>query len=66
MNANEAIGAKVKQLRMDKNLTLKQLSEASGLSIGFLSQFERGLSSIALDSLEKLAEIMEVSLFDLL
>lgn len=66
MNANKAIGSKVKELRMDRNLTLKQLSEASGLSIGFLSQFERGLSSIALDSLEKLAEILEVSLFDLL
>ena len=62
MNATAAIGAKVKELRAKKKMTLKQLSEASGLSIGFLSQFERGLSSIALDSLDKLADVLEVPL----
>jgi transcriptional regulator with XRE-family HTH domain len=62
LNANAAIGAKVKELRTQKKYTLKQLSEACGLSIGFLSQFERGISSIALDSLEKLANVLEVPL----
>lgn len=62
MNTNEAIGAKVKQFRVEKDLTLKQVSEESGLSIGFLSQFERGISSIALDSLEILAHILEIPL----
>lgn len=62
MNQNAAIGSKIKQLRIAKNYTLKQLSEESGLSVGFLSQFERGLSSIAIDSLEKLAEILDASL----
>ena len=62
MNANAAIGAKVKELRTQKKYTLRQLSEACGLSIGFLSQFERGISSIALDSLEKLANVLEVPL----
>ncbi|MDD3231529.1 MAG: XRE family transcriptional regulator [Oscillospiraceae bacterium] len=62
MNANAAIGAKVKELRIKKKFTLKQLSMACGLSIGFLSQFERGISSIALDSLEKLADVLEVPL----
>lgn len=62
MNTNEAIGAKVKKFRTEKDLTLKQVSEESGLSIGFLSQFERGISSIALDSLEILAQILEIPL----
>lgn len=66
MNATAAIGAKVKKLRTQKKLTLKQLSEACGLSIGFLSQFERGLSSIAIDSLEAIARILEVPLSALL
>lgn len=66
MNATAAIGAKVKELRTQKKLTLKQLSEACGLSIGFLSQFERGLSSIAIDSLESVAHILEVPLSELL
>ena len=62
MDHKASIGARVKTLRTSKKLTLKQLSELSGLSIGFLSQLERGLSSIAIDSLAKLAEILDVSL----
>lgn len=62
MDHNITIGAKVKAFRTAKKYTLKQLSEESGLSIGFLSQLERGLSSIAIDSLSKLADILGVSL----
>ena len=62
MDHNVTIGAKVKAFRTAKKYTLKQLSEESGLSIGFLSQLERGLSSIAIDSLAKLADILGVSL----
>ena len=58
----EDIGSKIRRLRIAKNFTLKQLSDASGFSIGYLSQFERGLSSIAIDSLRKLANILGVSL----
>lgn len=61
---NDTIGSKIKNIRMRKNCTLKQLSEESGLSIGYLSQFERGMSSIALDSLEKLCTILGVNLSD--
>ena len=65
MNVNTAIGAKVKRRRTDKKMTLKQLGEQTGLSVGFLSQFERGLSSIALDSLEKIAKVLETPLSEL-
>lgn len=56
------IGSKIKELRTNKNMTLKDLSESSGLSVGFLSQLERGMTTIAVDSLEILAEILEVPL----
>lgn len=56
------IGMKIKKLRGEKGITLKELSEKSELSVGFLSQLERGLTTIAVDSLEKLAEILEVNL----
>lgn len=65
MNVNTAIGAKVKRRRTDKKMTLKQLGEQTGLSVGFLSQFERGLSSIALDSLEKISRVLETPLSEL-
>lgn len=54
------IGMEIKKLRTEKGITLKELSEKSELSIGFLSQLERGLTTIAVDSLEKLADILEV------
>lgn len=56
------IGSTIKELRNSKNMTLKNLSDESGLSVGFLSQLERGLTSIAVDSLEKIAEILGVEL----
>jgi Predicted transcriptional regulators len=57
---NRDIGSKVKELRTRKKMTLKDLSEKTGLSTGFLSQLERGLTSIATDSLEKVAETLDV------
>ena len=62
MDQNLAIGVKVKQLRTGKKLTLKQLSAMTGLSTGFLSQLERGLSTIAIDSLNKVAKSLDVEL----
>jgi transcriptional regulator with XRE-family HTH domain len=59
---NKDIGAKIKQLRTQKQMTLKYMSEQTNLSIGFLSQLERGLTSVATDSLAKIADVLEVEL----
>lgn len=56
------IGSEIKELRKSNNMTLKGLSEKTGLSIGFLSQFERGLSTIAVDSLELIAKALNIEL----
>lgn len=55
MTQNEQVGARIKACRMQKGLTLKQLSELVDLSVGFLSQAERGLATISLNSLYRLA-----------
>lgn len=47
-------------LRTQQNMTLKELSTLSGLSISFLSQVERGNSSLAITSLQKIAEVFNV------
>ena len=49
MDTNAIIGLRIKNLRTEKKYTLKYLSENTGLSIGFLSQLERGMTSIAID-----------------
>lgn len=62
MTINDSIGIKLKQIRTDKHMTLKELSELTGLSIGFLSQIENGKASVAIDTLSKIAEFLEVTL----
>lgn len=62
MSQNTNIGAKIKEIRNEQNLTLKQLSEKTGLSIGFLSQLERGLSNLAIDTLQIIAKELNVNI----
>ncbi|MBM7714863.1 transcriptional regulator with XRE-family HTH domain [Bacillus thermophilus] len=56
----EDIFIKIQKLRKERRLTLKELSTATGLSISFLSQVERGTTSLAITSLKKIADALEV------
>jgi transcriptional regulator with XRE-family HTH domain len=56
------IGAKINKLRSDKKLTLKELSQLSDLSVGFLSQLERGLTTVAIDSLDNISKALGVDI----
>jgi transcriptional regulator with XRE-family HTH domain len=49
------VGRRIRELRKEKGLTLRALSDLTGRSIGFLSQVERGQSSISLTTLRELA-----------
>ena len=64
MNYNTTIGLKIKELRTQKKFTLKYLSEQTNLSTGFLSQLERGMTSIAIDSLAKISKVLDVDVLD--
>lgn len=57
----EKLGYKIKQLRKQEKLTLKQVSERTNLSISFLSQLENGKSSATLESLKKISETLGVN-----
>lgn len=59
---NKDIGGKVKQLRSQNNMTLKDLSEKTNLSVGFLSQLERGLTSISTDALGVIADVFDIDI----
>ena len=56
------IADKIKDLRKEKGLTLKDLSTKTGLSVSFLSQVENGASSLAITSLKKIAEAFDVAI----
>ena len=49
------VGCRIREFRHDKGLTLRALAELTGRSIGFLSQVERGRSSISLTALREVA-----------
>lgn len=55
------IGVKIKSLRKERKLTLKQIADHTNLSISFLSQVERSKSSITLESLKKISEALGVN-----
>ncbi|MFN2194562.1 MAG: helix-turn-helix domain-containing protein [Anaerolineales bacterium] len=65
---HQNIGQKIRELRIAKNFSLRDLSERCGLSINAISRIERGENSPTVKSLQRLADgldIAVVSLFEL-
>lgn len=60
------IGSSIRQIRKDNDITLKQMAEATGLSIGYLSNMERNVNSPTLENLQKICEVLDTSIGDLL
>lgn len=54
------LGMRLKARRLEQKLSLNQLSARSGISIGMLSQIERGLSTPSLRTLRVLATALTV------
>lgn len=57
-------GEAFKQIRLHKNLTLKELEYVSGIPISTLSQFENGNSMLSFDKLDQALDAMYVTLQD--
>jgi len=53
------LGAKLRQARQEKGWTLGALSERCGLSTSFLSQVERGLTTLSIVSLSSICRALE-------
>lgn len=54
------LGRRLRDLRRRRALTLQALSEESGVSIGMLSQIERGVSTPSIRTLQRVAEALDV------
>lgn len=59
------IGEVFKQLRLEANLTLADLSAGAGVSSAMLSRIENGVATASLDSLERLCHALGIGLSDL-
>jgi transcriptional regulator with XRE-family HTH domain len=58
------IGERIKNLRELSNLTQEELAERAGLTKGFISQIERDLTSISLDSFLQILGAMDENISD--
>ena len=58
------IGKKLKELRLQNDLTLGDLASRSELTKGFLSQVERGLTTPSIATLEDILEALGSNLSD--
>lgn len=57
-----ALGALIRKRRKQLDLTLQALCDAAGLSVGYLSQVERGQSTPSLGTLAQIAQALSVGL----
>lgn len=60
------IGSTLRRLRKTNQLTLLDVKEATGLSVSFLSDMERGRTNPSIESLQKLASFYDVPIESLL
>lgn len=56
------IGARIRELRRARNLTLNALSESAGLSVSFLSMIERDISTPSIKALHDIANALSINI----
>lgn len=59
------LGERIRALRQERQLTVRRLAAAAGVSVGLISQVERGINNPSLDTLRRVAQALDVPLFDL-
>lgn len=65
MEPKKKIGTRIKHLRNAKGLSQEKLAETSGLNPKYLSSIERGRENPTLDTFIKLAQALNIDIFEL-
>lgn len=55
------LGARVKQARIDRNMSQVELAEACNLCVPYVSDIERGKKCFSVDKLVRIAQVLQVS-----
>lgn len=58
-------GRRLRQIRLEKGLTQEELGQLTNLTAVHISNLERGVSAPSFDSLEMIAEALDVPVCDL-
>jgi transcriptional regulator with XRE-family HTH domain len=64
--AQLAFGARLRALRKERRMTLRQLAAASGIHWTYVGQIERGMRNLSLLSIIRLAKALKIDGSDLL
>ncbi len=60
------LGERLRRIRKENKLTLKDLSQLAGLSVPYLSDLERAVVNPSIDTLQKVAKAYHMTVKDLL
>ena len=58
------LGARIRDVRLGRKITLNKVSEATGLSAGFLSRLERGETNASISNLISISSVLRIPLRD--
>lgn len=60
----ETLGSRIKELRLEQNLTLKQVADKAACTAAYLSQVEHDKTSPSIASLKRIAEVLGARIVD--
>ncbi|MEK4878751.1 MULTISPECIES: helix-turn-helix domain-containing protein [Paenibacillus] len=63
MDILEAIGQRIREVRLEKQWTQEELGEKISVSYSYIGRIERGQKNISLQTLERIAHALEVNVF---
>jgi len=64
--ARARVARNLRQWRLTRGLSQEELSAGADMSQTFLSQIENGSRNVSIDKLEKLAEVLQIDVAELL
>lgn len=65
MDTKKLIGMRIKEIRRSKGLSQEQLAEKADINSKYLSRMERGTENPTLDMFIKLADALEVEIWEM-
>lgn len=66
MKFRVALGEVLRELRADSGLTLRQLSSKSNVSMGYISEVERGLKELSSEFMASIANALQIPLHQII
>ena len=61
----KCVGPMIRNIRLEKKITINEVAQRTGLTASFISQFERGLTQASIASMQKIAQAIGIRMSDL-